>query len=146
MKENTDIWLGSENISKGGYISNLKCSKCDNVTFHLRLNAEMDSNYMGVVGLTDSKNKRLVITHLNSEEWQNWEKGIKAEIEQRVNDEFNCKDFEFFEWNYFEYNNEKTYHPTCSNCSSFLNQTGHLSFYNFVKSGGKIISIDTFRN
>jgi len=140
------IYLGGERISTGGFLENMKCVTCEFESKRLILQADTDMVYMGVVGLTDLENNRIVITHLSKKEWQDYKNQVPEKLEERINTLFNSNSFKFFEQKHFyeKVTNEKIYRPICLNCSDYLEKVDYQSFDHYIKSGGKLISIDVF--
>lgn len=98
MNQKRIIHLGGEKISVGGFLKLMNCDKCNFNTQRLILQADTDMVYMGVVGLTDLKRKRIVITHVNREEWNNFKEYMPVKLEARINEMFNVNSFKHFQF------------------------------------------------
>ena len=88
-----------EKISIWGFVELMNCDKCKLKSQRLILQADTDMVYRGVVGLTDLKRKRIVITHLNQEEWNNFKEFVPDKLEERINEIFNVSSFRYFQYN-----------------------------------------------
>ena len=141
------IWLDHEDISFGGRIEYLSCEECRYKTFRLKLYAETDMNYVGVIGLTDINNKRLLITRYDWEQLipvlGNKFHGFHEYFENKINNLFNSNEYKFIAWKEVareDYGTETKY--ICPQCNSYLNSLKSTNFEEFINQGGEIITLN----
>ncbi|MGK0307481.1 MAG: hypothetical protein ACI8RP_000433 [Urechidicola sp.] len=147
MESKRVIHLGGERISVGGFIELLACTKCNFKTQRLILQSDTDMVYMGVVGLTDLKRKRIVITHLSRDEWKKYKEYVPAKLEGRINQIFNVDSFKYFNFEKLEseQSNKAEFGIFCPNCSGVIEKDKHESFDEFIEKGGDIITLDEYK-
>lgn len=143
MKSYNKIFLGGENISKGGFLEELKCISCNFTSKRLILQSDTDMVYMGVVGLTDIKEDRILITHLNKEEWDNFKDYLPEKLEERINKEMKSSNFVYFKFGTkMNDDNELIKKISCPKCSGSLEKSCYQSFENYIENGGEILTLD----
>lgn len=140
------IYLGGEKISIGGAIEKVSCSNCNFTSKRLVLHSDTDMVYVGVVGLTDQKTDRILITHLSDEEWDNYSDQVPEKLEQRINNLFKSSSFIYYDQKHFtdKVSKMSIYRPICPKCSDYMEKNGTQSFGQYISSGGKIISMDIY--
>lgn len=146
------IYLDDENLSTGGQVEYLDCNNCQispdsfpYSTFVLRLNADHDSMYTGVVGLTSCKQNEIIITRLTREEYKNYGKYSMALVTERLNKFLNRDDLEFKNMAPFTDNNgNKFLDYACVHCGDRLTSTKRKNLERFISDGGRIITIGIF--
>jgi len=147
MEQKRTIYLGGERISVGGFLELMNCDKCNFITQRLILQADTDVVYMGVVGLTDLKRKRVVITHVNREEWNKFKEYVPIKLEERINEIFNVNSFKHFQFQKDEMDKSKgsNYKINCPDCAGKLVKVKYQSFDEYIENGGEILSIDQYK-
>lgn len=136
-----NIYLGSENISTGGKVEFIKCSKCNFDSFRLELSADTDMVYQAVIGFVNRERKELLLTHLSDKEFNNFENYSGNELSERVNAVFKENDFTFYKSKHFTYQNcEQYWAPICPKCGSSFQTERKISLEDFIKEDGKVIT------
>ena len=125
----------------------MKCESCNFKSHRLILQADTDMVYMGVMGLTDLKRKRIVITHLNRFEWNHYKEAVPKKLEDRINRIFNVDSFKNFSYEKIQSNHaeQSKLRIVCPECSGTLTKERYLSFDEFIEQGGEIITMDEYK-
>lgn len=141
------VYLGSENVSIGGQVEHLMCVQCRFTTFTLGLYADTNMVYSGIVSLTDLEQKRLLITHLNYSEFNNYHEMLPDQLNNRINTIFNADSFRYFKLQQYPKNGgqPQIFRYPCPKCYAYLEKTGHETFESFVKNGGVLLTLDVYQ-
>lgn len=141
-----NVYLGNENVSIGGQIEHLKCVQCQFTTFTLGLYADTDVVYKGIISLTDLEQKRLLITHLNYSEFNNYHEILPDHLNNRINTIFNVDSFHFFKLQQYPKNGgePQIFRYPCPKCYAYLEKIDHETFESFVKNGGVLLTLDVY--
>ena len=136
------IYLEGENISMGGSVEYLKCSSCRFQSFRLLLSADTDMVYQGIVGFTSVEKKELVLNRMTTDEYNQYDKLTGKQLSERMNRLLNRSDLEYYKSRHFIKEDKKIFWATiCPKCEGYFIIQKRIDFNQFMKDGGKIISV-----